>query len=163
MRDRSWREEHRELDVSPGNADVIPQVWRYATAVPGPVERPRRKEDPVKTIKFRVRNPMKWVAPLISTVYLIGVVLLCIQNFNYLLLLTGGSRFLFLLALAPTLAPLFLLLWLLSPVRQVRMGEGRFVLAWGDDVLDQLTYQHPQGQVRLTVMPAGNGFVRPWA
>lgn len=117
----------------------------------------------MKTIKFRVRNPLKWVAPLISTVYLIGVVLLCIQNFNYLLLLTGGSRFLFLLALAPTLAPLFLLLWLLSQVRQVRMGEGRFVLAWGDDVLDQLTYQYPQGQVRLAVMPAGNGFVRPWA
>jgi len=94
----------------------------------------------VKTVKFRVRNPIKWLAPLISTVYLIGVVFLCIQNFKFLLILTAGSRFLFLLVLAPAIAPLFLLLWLLSPARQVRMGEDRFVLAWGDDVLDQITY-----------------------
>ena len=94
----------------------------------------------MKTVKFRVRNPIKWLAPLISTVYLIGVVFLCIQNFKFLLILTAGSRFLFLLVLAPAIAPLFLLLWLLSPARQVRMGEGRFVLAWGDDVLDQITY-----------------------
>lgn len=75
----------------------------------------------MKTVKFRVRNPIKWLAPLISTVYLIGVVFLCIQNFKFLLILTAGSRFLFLLVLAPAVAPLFLLLWLLSPARQVRM------------------------------------------
>lgn len=94
----------------------------------------------MKTIKFRVRNPMKWLSPLISTVYLIGVVILCIQNFRYLLLLTGGSRFLFLLVLAPVLAPLCLLLWLLDPARQVHMGEGRLVLTQGDDVLGQISY-----------------------
>ena len=94
----------------------------------------------MKTVKFRVGNPIKWLSPLIVTVYLIGVVLLCIQNFDYLSFLTGGSRFLFLLVMAPVIAPLFLLLWLLSPVRQVRMGEGRLVLAWGDDELGQITY-----------------------
>ena len=41
---RPRREEHREPDTSPDPADVIPQDWRYATAVPGPDEHPRRKE-----------------------------------------------------------------------------------------------------------------------
>jgi len=94
----------------------------------------------VKTIKFRVRNPLTWLSPLICVVYLIGVVVLVVQNHTDIYAITGGSGALLILLLSPTLAPLFLLLWLLDPVRQVRMGEGRFVLTQGNDVLGEITY-----------------------
>jgi hypothetical protein len=94
----------------------------------------------METIKFRVRNPMKWLSPLISVVYTTGVAVLVIQNFEYLRFLTSGSSYLFMLLLAPAFAPLFLLLWLLGPARQVHMGNGQLVLAWGNDVLGQIAY-----------------------
>gem|GEM_PF-8672 len=94
----------------------------------------------MKTIKFRVRNPLTWLSPLICVVYLIGVVVLVVQNHTDIYAITGGSGALLILLLSPTLAPLFLLLWLLDPVRQVRMGEGRFVLTQGNDVLGEITY-----------------------
>ena len=94
----------------------------------------------MKTIKFRVRNPLTWLSPLICVVYLIGVVVLVVQNHTDIYVITGGSGALLILLLSPALAPLFLLLWLLDPVRQVRMGEGRFVLTQGNDVLGQITY-----------------------
>lgn len=94
----------------------------------------------MKTIKFRVRNPLTWLSPLICVVYLIGVVVLVVQNHTDIYVITGGSGALLILLLSPALAPLFLLLWLLDPVRQVRMGEGRFVLAQGNDVLGEITY-----------------------
>lgn len=119
---------------------MIAWGWRYATAVPGPVERPRRKENPVKTIKLRVRNPLTWLSPLISVVYVIGVVVFVVQNHKDIYVITGGSGGLLVVLMSPAFAPLFLLLWLLDPVRQVRMGEGRFVLAQGNDVLGEITY-----------------------
>ena len=94
----------------------------------------------MKTIKFRVRNPLTWLSPLICVVYLIGVVVLVVQNHTDIYAITGGSGALLILLLSPALAPLFLLLWLLDPVRQVRMGEGRFVLTQGNDVLGEITY-----------------------
>ena len=94
----------------------------------------------MKTIKFRVRNPLTWLSPLICVVYLIGVVVLVVQNHTDIYAITGGSGALLILLLSPTLAPLFLLLGLLDPVRQVRMGEGRFVLTQGNDVLGEITY-----------------------
>jgi hypothetical protein len=94
----------------------------------------------VKTIKFRVRNPIKWLSPLICVVYLIGVGVLVVQNYSDIYVLTNGSGALLVLLLSPAFVPLFLLLWLLDPVRQVRMGEGRFVLTQGNDVLGQITY-----------------------
>ena len=94
----------------------------------------------MKTIKFRVRNPLTWLSPLICAVYLIGVVVLVVQNHKDIYAITGGSGALLIMLLSPALAPLFLLLWLLDPVRQVHMGEGRFVLAQGNDVLGQITY-----------------------
>ena len=94
----------------------------------------------MKTIKFRVRNPLTWLSPLICVVYLIGVVVLVVQNHKDIYIITGGSGALLIMLLSPALAPLFLLLWLLDPVRQVHMGEGRFVLAQGNDVLGQITY-----------------------
>ena len=94
----------------------------------------------MKTIKFRVRNPLTWLSPLICVVYLIGVVVLVVQNHTDIYAITGGSGALLILLLSPTLAPLFLLLWLLDPVRQVRMCEGRFVLTQGNDVLGEITY-----------------------
>ena len=103
----------------------------------------------MKTIKFRVRNPVKWLSPLICVVYLIGVVVLVVQNHEDIYVLTNGSGALLMLLLSPALAPLFLLLWLLDPVRQVRMGEGRFVLAQGKDVLGQIGYSEI-AHMRLT-------------
>ena len=94
----------------------------------------------MKTIKFRVRNPIKWLSPLICVVYLIGVGVLVVQNHSDIYVLTNGSGALLVLLLSPAFVPLFLLLWLLDPVRQVRMGEGRFVLTQGNDVLGQITY-----------------------
>ncbi|WP_338569856.1 hypothetical protein V7R84_13360 [Arachnia propionica] len=94
----------------------------------------------MKTIKFRVRNPLTWLSPLICVVYLIGVVVFVVQNHKDIYVITGGSGALLIMLLSPALAPLFLLLWLLDPVRQVHMGEGRFVLAQGNDVLGQITY-----------------------
>lgn len=122
----------------PRRCDPAELALRYGR--PGTRAAPETEGAPVKTVKFRVRNPIKWLSPLIATVYLIGVVLLVIQNHNDLYFLTSGSGALLILLLSPVLAPLLLLLWLLDPARQVHMGEGRFVLAQGNDVLGQITY-----------------------
>lgn len=62
----------------------------------------------MKTIKLRVRNPLTWLSPLISVVYLIGVVVLVVQNHKDISIITGGSGALLILLLSPALAPLFL-------------------------------------------------------